>query len=200
MLQNEKSELTKQIILDESFKLFYENGFKTTSVDKIMKATNLTKGAFYHHYKNKKELGLAVISLKVQKRVYKGMIDPLFQSGNAIQILETTFLERLKSFPVYEKQHGCPMNNFINEVGDLEIAYQLVLRRIIDDWKKALIQLIERGQYENTIKKNISSNAIAVYLISAFEGIRGIRKLYNNDDILEEYITGLSLYINQIKT
>lgn len=200
MLQNEKSELTKQIILDESFKLFYENGFKTTSVDKIMKATNLTKGAFYHHYKNKKELGLAVISLKVQKRVYKGMIDPLFQSGNAIQILETTFLERLKSFPVYEKQHGCPMNNFINEVGDLEVAYQLVLRRIIDDWKKALIQLIERGQYENTIKKNISSNAIAVYLISAFEGIRGIRKLYNNDDILEEYITGLSLYINQIKT
>jgi len=199
MLQNEKSELTKQIILDESFKLFYENGFKTTSVDKIMKATNLTKGAFYHHYKNKKELGLAVISLKVQKRVYKGMIDPLFQSGNAIQILETTFLERLKSFPVYEKQHGCPMNNFINEVGDLEVAYQLVLRRIIDDWKKALIQLIERGQYENTIKKNISSNAIAVYLISAFEGIRGIRKLYNNDDILEEYITGLSLYINQIK-
>ncbi|MEL0645299.1 TetR/AcrR family transcriptional regulator [Olleya sp. Ti.3.14] len=200
MLQNEKSELTKQIILDESFKLFYENGFKTTSVDKIMKATNLTKGAFYHHYKNKKELGLAVISLKVQKRVYKGMIDPLFQSGNAIQILETTFLERLKSFPVYEKQHGCPMNNFINEVGDLEVAYQLVLRRIIDDWKKALIQLIERGQYENTIKKNISSNAIAVYLISAFEGIRGIRKLYNNDDILEEYITALSLYIKQIKT
>ena len=65
---------------------------------------------------------------------------------------------------------------------------------------EALIQLIERGQYENTIKKNISSNAIAVYLISAFEGIRGIRKLYNNDDILEEYITGLSLYINQIKT
>jgi AcrR family transcriptional regulator len=199
MLQNEKSELTKQIILDESFKLFYENGFKTTSVDKIMKATKLTKGAFYHHYKNKKELGLAVISLKVQKRVYKGMIDPLFQSGNAIQILETTFLERLKSFPVYEKQHGCPMNNFINEVGDLEVAYQLVLRRIIDDWKKALIQLIERGQYENTIKKNISSNAMAIYLISAFEGIRGIRKLYNNDDILEEYITGLSLYINQIK-
>ena len=80
MLQNEKSELTKQIILDKSFTLFYENGFKTTSVDKIMKATKLTKGAFYHHYKNKKELGLAVISLKVQQRVYKGMITPLLQN------------------------------------------------------------------------------------------------------------------------
>jgi len=54
MQQELKSELTKQTILNESFKLFYENGFKTTSVDKIMKATKLTKGAFYHHYKNKK--------------------------------------------------------------------------------------------------------------------------------------------------
>ena len=199
MLQNEKSELTKQIILDKSFTLFYENGFKTTSVDKIMKATKLTKGAFYHHYKNKKELGLAVISLKVQQRVYKGMITPLYQSGNALQILETTFLDRLKSFPVYDKQHGCPMNNFINEVGDLEVAYQLALRRIIEDWKAALITLIERGQKENTISKTLSSKAIAVYLISAFEGIRGIRKLYDTDDILDQYITGLSLYLKQIK-
>ncbi|WP_281846896.1 TetR/AcrR family transcriptional regulator [Olleya namhaensis] len=199
MLQNEKSELTKQIILDKSFTLFYENGFKTTSVDKIMKATKLTKGAFYHHYKNKKELGLAVISLKVQQRVYNGMITPLYQSGNALQILETTFLDRLKSFPVYDKQHGCPMNNFINEVGDLEVAYQLALRRIIEDWKAALITLIDRGQKENTISKTLSSKAIAVYLISAFEGIRGIRKLYDTDDILDQYIDGLSLYLKQIK-
>lgn len=57
MLQNEKSELTKQIILDKSFTLFYENGFKTTSVDKIMKATKLTKGAFIIITKTKKNLG-----------------------------------------------------------------------------------------------------------------------------------------------
>ncbi|WP_055443703.1 TetR/AcrR family transcriptional regulator [Lacinutrix himadriensis] len=199
MQQDLKSEITKQTILNESFKLFYENGFKTTSVDKIMKATKLTKGAFYHHYKNKKELGLAVISLKLEKRVCEGMILPLYTSGNPLEILEATFLERLKSFPIYDKQHGCPMNNFINEIGDLEIAYQIALRNIIEDWKAALILLIERGKSENTINKNISSNAVAVYLISAFEGIRGIRKLYDNDDILEEYIAGLSLYLKQLK-
>ena len=200
MQQDLKSELTKQIILDESFKLFYEHGFKTTSVDKIMKATKLTKGAFYHHYKNKKELGLAVISLKVQKRVYDGMVSPLYKGGNTLDLLKTTFLDRLKSFPDYDKKHGCPMNNFINEVGDLEIAYQIALRNIIEDWKTALIQLIERGKKEKTINNTIPSSAIAIYLISSFEGIRGIRKLYNNDAILDHYISGLSLYLNQLKT
>ncbi|MDN3665028.1 TetR/AcrR family transcriptional regulator [Algibacter miyuki] len=199
MQQNQKSEFTKQTILNESFKLFYQNGFKTTSVDTIMKSTKLTKGAFYHHYKNKKELGLAVISSKLQERVFNGMIAPLQEPGNVISILENTFSERLKSFSLHDKKHGCPTNNFINEIGDLESAYQMALKQIIEEWRAALIILIERGKLENSIKQSVSSEAVAVYLISAFEGVRGIRKLYDNDTILDEYMVGLSFYIQHLK-
>lgn len=199
MQQDLKSEFTKQIIIDEAFKLFYENGFKTTSIDKIMTATKLTKGAFYHHYKSKKELGLEVIALKLQVRVYQAMIVPLSERGDAFKILENTFLDRIKTFSVYDKQHGCPLNNFINEIGNFETSYQTALKSIIEQWKLALVELIERGKKENSIGKAISSHAVAVYLISAFEGIRGIRKLYDNDSILDEYISGLSLYLKQLK-
>ncbi|CDF80388.1 transcriptional regulator, TetR family [Formosa agariphila KMM 3901] len=199
MQQGLKSELTKQIIIDEAFKQFYEQGFKTTSIDKIMKASKLTKGAFYHHYSSKKDLGLEVISLKVKKRVVEGMVLPLLQTGDALTILQSTFIERLKAFNIYEKQHGCPMNNFINEIGDFETAYQLALKQIINSWKSALVAIIERGKKEQTIKVNVSSQAVAIYLISAFEGIRGIRKLYDDDLVLDDYILGLSDYINQLK-
>ena len=92
------------------------------------------------------------------------------------------------------------MNNFINEIGDYEAAYQIALKNIIEQWKSALITLIERGQEEGSIKKSISSQAVAVYLISAFEGIRGIRKLYDNDLILDDYISGLEIYLHQLET
>ncbi len=200
MKQELKSELTKQLIIDEAFKLFYENGFKTTSIDKVMKATKLTKGAFYHHYKSKKDLGLEVISSKLQARVHDSMILPLYESGDALEILKAIFLDRIKSFSLYYKKHGCPMNNFINEIGDYEAAYQIALKNIIEQWKSALITLIERGQEEGSIKKSISSQAVAVYLISAFEGIRGIRKLYDNDLILDDYISGLEIYLHQLET
>ncbi|PKB43611.1 TetR family transcriptional regulator [Cellulophaga sp. RHA19] len=199
MQQELKSEITKQLIIDKAFNLFYKDGFKTTSIDKIMKETTLSKGAFYHHYKNKKELGTAVISLKVKKRVVDGMIAPLLNSGNAFKILETVFINRLKSFPFIDKQNGCPMNNLINEIGNTEIAYQQALKGIIEEWKTALVNVIERGKNEKSINTNIDSTAVAIYLISAFEGIRGIRKLYNDDAILNEYIKGLKLYLNQIK-
>jgi AcrR family transcriptional regulator len=199
MQQELKSEITKQHIVHEAFKLFYENGFKSTSINDVMKATKMTKGAFYHHYKSKQQLGLEVIKIKIQKRVQDGMITPLQESGNAIEILENTFLNRIRSFPLYDKQNGCPMNNFINEIGNYEVSYQLALKSSIEKWKSALVNLIEKGKEQDNIKNEIPSESVAIYLISAFEGIRGIRKIYEDDMVLNQYISGLSLYINQLK-
>lgn len=199
MQQELKSEITKQHIVHEAFKLFYKNGFKSTSINDVMKAAKMTKGAFYHHYKNKEQLALEVIKLKIQKRVYDGMITPLNEEGNAIEILETTFVNRIKSFTIFDKSYGCPMNNFINEIGNYEKSYQLALKSIIEKWKYALIVLIEKGKVEGSIKKNINNEAVAIFLISAFEGIRGIRKLYDDDQIISEYIEGISNYLQHIK-
>lgn len=199
MQQELKSENTKRLIVDKAFKLFYENGFKTTSIDKIMNEASLSKGAFYHHYKNKQELGLEVIRCRVRNRVVEGMILPLQKPGNAFEILENVFITRLKGFPFYAKQHGCPMNNLINEIGDSESAYQDALKNIVEQWKTALIGLLERGKSENTIRKTVASEAVAVYLISAFEGIRGIRKVYDDDAILDAFLAALSQYLQQLK-
>lgn len=199
MQQDIKSEHTKQLIIDEAFKLFYKNGFKATSIPQIMKAASLTKGAFYHHYKNKEELGLKVIDAKIQKRVVETMIEPLQQDGDALSLIEATFKNRIKSFPEFDKQHGCPLNNFINEIGDYEVNYQTAMRKVIDKWKEALVATIERGIKDKTIDPSISSASVAIYLISAFEGVRGIRKLYNDDQILKEYLNGLAIYLDKLK-
>lgn len=199
MDQELKSELTKQQIEDNAFDLFYENGFKSTSVNDVMKRAKMSKGAFYHHYKNKKELGLKIIEKKIQERVFKGMIEPLKKQGNPIEILEDTFFKRINSFPDFEKKLGCPMNNFINEIGNYENCYQNALRNIIEQWKQEIVYLIERGKKDKYIKSEISSHNTAIYLISAFEGIRGIRKLYNTDEVLDSYLLALKEYLFQLK-
>ncbi|MAU15182.1 MAG: TetR family transcriptional regulator [Muricauda sp.] len=199
MQQELKSEITKQHIVHQAFKLFYENGFKSTSINDVMKATKMTKGAFYHHYENKEQLALEVIKLKIQKRVYDGMIAPLNEEGNAMEILESTFVHRLKSFPTHEKNNGCPMNNFINEIGNTKKSCQLALKNIIEKWKSSLIALIERGKAEGAIKESTNNEAVATFLISSFEGIRGIRKLYDDDQIINDYIKGISNYLQQLK-
>jgi AcrR family transcriptional regulator len=199
MHQELKSERTKQIITDHAFKLFYENGFKSTSIDKIMNATKMTKGAFYHHYKSKQEIGIEVIEHRIRRRLYDAMIAPLLSEGNAFEILTSTFNNRLKSFASYDKKHGCPLNNFINEIGDYEQIYQITLKSMIDEWQQEITKLLERGKKEKSINSHVNSQGVAIYLISAFEGIRGIRKLYKDDAILNQYLDGLQTYFTQLK-
>ncbi|KXX69585.1 TetR/AcrR family transcriptional regulator [Flammeovirga sp. SJP92] len=199
MEQKLKSEQTQQLIIDTSFQLFYKDGFQSTSVNQIMKATSLTKGAFYHHFKDKREIGVAVINQIVFDRIHKNMILPLQQEGDAIEILKDIFTKKIRTFTDYEKEKGCPANNLINEIGSAEESYQNALRDIIDQWTSAIEAVIERERKKGTIKENTDSKAVGTFLVSAFEGVRGLRKLYHDDAILELYLVGVSTYLDQLR-
>ncbi len=49
-------ENTRDHILETAFKLFSSKGFKEITMQDLVKASGLSKGAFYHYFKSKKEL------------------------------------------------------------------------------------------------------------------------------------------------
>ena len=49
----EQSRQTRKSILDAAETLFFSQGYANTTVDDICSAECITKGAFYHHFKNK---------------------------------------------------------------------------------------------------------------------------------------------------
>ena len=55
------ADATRQKILDIAFEEILLKGYQGLRVDGVLKKAALTKGAFYHHFSSKKELGLAVI-------------------------------------------------------------------------------------------------------------------------------------------
>ena len=52
---------TKEFITDEAFKLFLNHSYEAVSISDISKAIGFTKGALYHHFKNKEELFKSVV-------------------------------------------------------------------------------------------------------------------------------------------
>ena len=49
----------KQKLLDAALALIRERGFSATTVDALCERAGVTKGAFFHHFKSKDELGVA---------------------------------------------------------------------------------------------------------------------------------------------
>lgn len=63
-----ETDATVQKLLSTARKHFAEKGYANTALEEIVTETNLTRGALYHHFKNKKGLFLAIFEL-VQKEV-----------------------------------------------------------------------------------------------------------------------------------
>ncbi|WP_109098048.1 TetR/AcrR family transcriptional regulator [Aquimarina sp. AU58] len=200
MNQKIKSKETQNLIINSAFELFYKHGYNKTSIPEIIKGTGLSKGAFYHHFNSKKNIGEKVIDLTVRKRVYERMVAPLKNPDSApvIPLLCDVFIKRIEGYSDLEKDLGCPANNLINEIGYSENSFREMLRDIIDHWQKIMVDLLEQGKIKGEIRKNVDTSATAIFLISAFEGVRGIRKVYNNDKILDEYLIAVKSYIEQL--
>ena len=201
MKQSLKSKATQNLIINKSFEMFYSNGFKSTNIPDIMRETSLSKGAFYHHFKNKHEIGIKVIENIITKRIQDGFIVPLedYKNKNIPKLLLYIFTERIKKFSEKEKELGCPANNLINEIGCSDSEFRILLRNLIDSWQIALVKVLEFGKAKNQIHSNVNCSALATCLIGSFEGIRGIRKIYDNNQIFDNYIIGITHYINAIK-
>lgn len=52
---------TRDFIIDEAYRLFLNHSYEAVSISMISEAIGFTKGALYHHFKNKEELFRAVI-------------------------------------------------------------------------------------------------------------------------------------------
>jgi AcrR family transcriptional regulator len=52
-------ERTRERLLQAAFREIHRSGFQSASIDTILAATNVTKGALYHHFESKEALGYA---------------------------------------------------------------------------------------------------------------------------------------------
>src|ERR1700709_1328619 len=54
-----KAHTARTRLLDAALRIVREKGFHATTVDELCAAAGVTKGAFFHHFRSKEDLGVA---------------------------------------------------------------------------------------------------------------------------------------------
>lgn len=73
MPRNKYPEETEKKIIDKAMELFITKGYENTSVQDIIDATGLSKGAIYHHFTSKEQILLTVYDI-ISKRTSSEMM------------------------------------------------------------------------------------------------------------------------------
>jgi TetR/AcrR family transcriptional regulator, transcriptional repressor for nem operon len=194
-----KSETTRLTILQKAFELIYTNGYQTTSVDDIIATTQVTKGAFYYHFKTKDEMGLAIINELMKPNFKNTFIEPLQSDENPLDIIYNLMYNLLMKNEVLKVEYGCPASNFTQEMAPWNIDFTRALNELSLQWEKAIIDAIEKAKNNGKIKQNVNGKEVAVFVMAGYWGVRNLGKLENSKSVYLVYLKGLKSYFDNLK-
>jgi AcrR family transcriptional regulator len=178
-------------ILRSATKLFVKNGYNATSVAEIMKASGLTRGALYCHFKTKEHLAHEIIKL-FEDKFLKNMIAFVEENGGSP-------LKRVENMIRFDIR-------FAGENSDLCLFMTLIsaemcgsgkpleshLKTFYRKWREFLAGILEEGKKTGELNQGINCGMLALVIIGAHDGV--LLHLKMNRDI-----TDVSTYARHFK-
>ncbi len=193
-----KAAATRLHILQKAFELIYVKGYQTTSVDDIIATTQLTKGAFYYHFKNKDEMGIAIINELLKPTLTDGITESVANGENPLTTIYNLLHHLLIENELLKVEYGCPVANFTQEMTPWHSDFAKALQEITHLWTQKLITLIEEGKKQNQIRHDVNARDVVLFILSGYWGIRNYGKLENSKDVYWSYLGELKHYLHSL--
>jgi len=194
-----KAEATRLNILQKAFGLIYEKGYQTTSIDDIIATTQVTKGAFYYHFKNKDEMGMAIINELMKPALTSSFIDPLQKDENPLDAIYGLMQNLLMENDFLKVEYGCPAANFTQEMTPWNADFSRALNEIIQEWFKVMGDAIDHGKKNGWVRKDVNAKQVTLFVMSGYWGIRNFGKLENSKKVYLPYLKELKNYLGSLK-
>lgn len=192
------SDKTRQRILTIAAAEIYENGFRATGLNDILKKSGLTKGAFYHHFKSKSELGVAIAEEVVDKAFRELWIKPLEKSDANTQTIIDSLQYAIAANNSKDVTKGCPLANLTQEMANQDQKICAVLRRTVDDWRQQLANVLKREQDRGLLRSNVDCDQSSYFIISSLQGAIGLAKPYHDPRPFRSALRALIDYLKSL--
>ena len=172
----DKSTETRGKILMAAFDEIYHRGFQAASLSHILKNTDTTKGALYYHFKNKMELGYAVVDEIIYTTLKANWIEPLRNTDTPIDTIQQILLESGQRMTEEDVRLGCPLNNLAQEMSPIDEGFRNHISAVYLEWQDAIEEAVERGKKAGNIRHDADAKQLSVLFVATLEGCLGLAK------------------------
>lgn len=184
----------RQHIIELASEVVYRQGFKGTSVENVLEIAGVGKGNFYHYFRSKDELGVAIIG-EIERWFSSPAADELFSHAKSPQQRLHDYLNHIAQ-QRHRDNHGDPLGNLLAELGDVE-PFNKPLRRALS----ALIERLDAIVSEYALERGVTieSRPIARALASQIHGLSAIYKVDRDETAFDEGLARVeAMLVNSI--
>ncbi|MEA9357261.1 TetR/AcrR family transcriptional regulator [Bacteriovorax sp. PP10] len=192
-------EKSRQEILDAAFWEVFTRGFQGVSIDDIVKKTSMTKGAFYHQFPTKLDLGYALVDDVIKPMTYSRWIDPLKEFKNPLDGILIQMKTLIGKASPEELRYGCPLNNLVQEMAPVDEGFKERLQAALLYWIEGMEKELNRAKKDGYLRADVNTRQVAHFVVMAHEGFYGMLKGLNDPKAFNALYDSLKRYFETLK-
>src|SRR5690606_29910297 len=110
---------------------------------------------FYYHFKNKDEMGMAIINELMKPVLTSSFIAPLQNNDNPINAIYNLMHHLLMKNDFLKVEYGCPASNFTQEMTPWNTEFSKALNDIKEQWNRIMTGAITKGKKKGLVRKDV---------------------------------------------
>jgi len=190
-------ERTRERLLQAAFREVYRSGFQSASLDAILAAAGVTKGALYHHFDGKEALGYAIVDEIIAPDVRGQWLRPLQRGMDPIDAL-IGIVQGISVRPE-DVRGGCPLNNLNQEMSPLDAGFRKRLAILFRAWREGIAAALREGQIHGKVRREVEPSETAAFLIAMVEGYASLAKNAQDAKVMKAGIRNIVGWLRSLR-
>lgn len=188
-----KREFSEDQVTDAAIGIFMSKGYRATSIQDVVEATDIRPGSLYGAFGSKSGLFRAVLdrydaTSPVLRVVERAETSPPRET--IVALLEDIAEGR----PSAKRPRGCLITNSAAELAGSDAAMAARVKHSLKRLEDALCRLIERGQQSGEFRSGRPARELARYLVTVIQGLQVLTKVEADRDAMHAVVrTALSV-------
>lgn len=197
-LQSVMTKITREKILNRCFEAICEGGFINLRTDKEIKRLRITKGAFYHYFPGKLDLGYAVID-EIIMPMYMERWTALEEKTKGVSSALNDIIENIKASSTdLSVKRGDVLFNLMVEMSNEDETFRLKLEEVLEAQVKLIQRAILNGKAAGEMKPQIDARSMAYSLMGQLNGCYAVAKTRKSRDVFTLMMNAMQRQLKEV--
>lgn len=165
-----KVSATKQKLLDTSTQLMMSKGYNATTVEEVCKIADVTKGAFFHYFKTKEDLGVNVLNAYWQNRQRQFSEAQWMNVDHPHEKIHQFLMTIADIFMNDANGCTCLAGSFALELANTNSLFRELVSDLFAEWAQQIKPILQQAKALAPSPDAVDVDLLADYIIAVIEG------------------------------
>ncbi len=161
---------TREHLLDVGVGLMHQNGYNATGLSDILKAADMPKGSFYHHFSSKEDFAAAALARYVAHEGEHAASVLNDSRTPPLKRLKRYFTDLVKTYGQQTEIPGCMLGRFSLEMAAESPQLRKQISASFAGWQHKIAAVVQQAAEQKDLPGDTESESLAGFLLNSWEG------------------------------